>query len=116
MGIKVTSLAKKMSNEGPAVYYSSAFRDVIEQHLPKLILYNAHDLTVEPNVAHKYRTDFYGLLRYMGVTPQMWWPTLRVNGMTSPTEYTDEMLAVSIPDYNEIERIRSAYTTVHRIS
>lgn len=115
MGVVVNPLAEQITGDGPAPYYSAPFRDVIEQHLPFLIATNTHDLAVEPHLAYKYRSDFYGLLRYLGVTPHMWWPTLRVNGMTSPTEYDEEKLTVLIPDFNEIEKLRTTYTTVHRI-
>lgn len=116
MGTIIKPLASRLPNEGPAVYYSAPFRDVIEQHLTYLIASNTHELAVDPHIAFKYKADFYGLLQYLGVAPQMWWVVLRVNNMTTPADYTEEMLSILIPDFNEIEKLRTSYTTIHRIS
>lgn len=111
-----TPLHLTMNNDGPAIFYDQNFRNVIEQHLEYLKSNGrSSTFTVEPKDAYKYEADFFGLLTKLQVRPQYQWIALRLNDMHTPTEYRMEQTTILLPNESQIEKIRSTYTTLHKI-
>lgn len=111
-----TPLYKTMTNDGNAVYYDETFRNVLEYHLEMFKVDRFHTkMNVEDHIAYKFEHDFYGLLAQLGVPVQHHWLTMRLNGMRTPTDYRSDLVVVLVPDFNEVDRIRSTHTTIHKI-
>lgn len=102
-------------NPGIKFYYDSKFRIVLEDHMTYLKnLPSTQSVPVNMGLAYKYEGDFFGLLTAMNVRPDHHYIVMRMNNMSSPLEYTHEMMNILIPGGNEIERILSAYRTKNK--
>lgn len=113
--VEPRSLKQLLQYEGPGAFYEDRFLAMIEDHLPILRL-GSTELRIEPNTAEKYRGDFYGVMTHASIPSQYWYVTMRINGLTSPIEYETSMELFYVPDYNYIEKLRSTYMTLQRIS
>lgn len=103
-------LLNKLVDPGADVYYSLAFRNMIEDHLQWLITNpTSAPITIEPGIAYKYAGDLEGVLRYQGVSNRLHWIIMRMNAMTSPSDYRDTMLQLHVPEPSVIERLRSGF-------
>lgn len=110
------NISGKARNPGPEVYYQSAFRDVIEMHLPLMLKTGRFTIQdIEPSVAYKNENDFYGLLNDFLMDVNLFWPTLRINGFYEPSEYPADKLAIIIPDSAYLDQLRRMHTTIHQI-
>jgi len=54
--------------------------------------------TINGTTAEKYRLDFNGLLKELGITDEFLYPHIRVNGYKSSDEYTGDNLNIKILD------------------
>lgn len=109
----VSKLHALMEDEGAMIMYESSLRRVIEDHLQYIINDNATEIEEIPSdIAHKHHGDFYGVLRAMGVDASMYWIIMRVNGYTSPMQYTDDRTTVLVPSSAMINNI----ITTHRVN
>lgn len=52
--------------------------------------------TIDAMVGVRYQGDFYGLLDFMRVTPDLFLVTLVMNGFTNPCEYDGTILEIKI--------------------
>lgn len=111
-----TPLFDLLNDDGPRVYYSDGFRDVIENHLVIMREKHSSPVSIQQHIAYVYEADFYGLMNALGVAKHFQWITLRLNGYTSPTDYRPEDLVLYIPDINYVERLKDVFTTVQRIN
>jgi hypothetical protein len=97
-------------DEGASVYYDESFRNVIEDHMTYL---RTHPRTgmrvVEPGRAYKYEADFYGLLQFYNIPAALHWTVLRMNRLTSPSEFSLDIETILVPDPDVIEHLRSSH-------
>lgn len=111
------NIDRLMIESGPEVYYTAAFRRVLEDHLTYL---RDHDRTtvldVEPSDAVKYQHDLQGLLLKYRIPTHHHWLVMRLNGMTSPTEMDDTHLRLMIPPQDAVDRIRQLHNTLQTIN
>ena len=62
--------------------------------------------------AYKYEGDLDGLLTHLNIKPEFHFIIMRLNGFTSPLEYSpNKTMSLLIPDNKEIDKIRSTYKT-----
>lgn len=105
-----------MEDEGAGVMYESPLRRVLEDHLQYIIMDSGTEIEQVPDdIARKYHGDFYGMLREMGVKPSMYWVILRVNGYTSPMQYTDNRTSFYVPSAALINNIITTHTVNQKI-
>lgn len=94
------------------VYYTRAFRDVLESYLPTLrISRNTTSRVVTKHDANRFTTDLDGYLYAISIPAYMHWIIMRVNGMRSPQDFTTETEYLYIPSMEELEQIRQVYMT-----
>ena len=106
-----------MFDAGAPVFYDQGFRNVIEDHMTYLRTHpNTGVRQVEPGRAYKYEADFYGLLQFLDIPAALHWVVLRLNGMTSPTEYTPDRLSILLVDPTLIEQLRSSHMSTRVIT
>jgi hypothetical protein len=78
-------------------YSSPAFIQLVESHLPLLLLPNNYSvLTVEQYLTNKYKGDFYGLLVEKQINPVVHYASLRINDLKNPGDYNGETNTVLI--------------------
>lgn len=78
-----------------ADFYDRGFRRTIEDHLDTITNYATKNMVIDGAQAIAHKGDFFGLMRKLRVKPDLWWATMRVNGLQSPMEYTEEMLVLT---------------------
>lgn len=106
------SLHDRLLTMGDDNFHTYAFRNTLENHLN--ILKNSNDVTViniDRNDLLRYNYDLYGLLKKYNVDPQLWWITMRVNGMVDPRSYGGMKETLIIPNREELDLLLSRTLT-----
>lgn len=112
----VMTIHREMIDEGASLFYDQGFRAVLETHMDYLRRHPESDfLTIETYPAHKYEYDLYGLLAYYKVDLKYHWLVMRMNELTSPTEYSSEVTALIIPSNTVINSIIQNYRTSNKV-
>ena len=118
------SIHKQQVNVGDPIYYTDAFRAMIEQHLTFL---RQPDVSiaekVDPSLIRQFDGDFYGLLQFLDIQTQYHWIVLRVNKFDNPLQFgrivrdvyapTHEF-TLRIPNTEIIEELRSNFLQSRR--
>lgn len=103
------------TNTPEDVYYSQEFLQVIEDHLSYLRLTAAvSPVAVSQLQGMKYEGDFYGLLADNNVEKKYHHVVLRLNGYVSSADYSGDIDYFLLPDFNEVEEIKSLHMTTVR--
>lgn len=101
MSLSVSNLQQSLGNSD---YHSTAFRNVLEDHLYYLRADGSvRMIDVSPHIQSKYRGDFYGMLTELDIRSHLHWITMRVNGFHSPLEWDKEDGYLLIPDENAMD-------------
>lgn len=99
------------SNES-APYFEPDFRQVLESHLEYLKVTGQYRTEIVNNkYMGQYIGDFYAILQGMQINARYHWIVMRLNGFTSPIQYSGQLLEIFIPDTNVIDSIYSVYNT-----
>lgn len=102
-----------MVSPGADIYYSDAFRNVLEDHMTYLRGHAAtNKVEVAPIDVVRYQADLYGLLGKIGIAPHMQWIVMRMSDMTSPSRVPEELTFVLVPDESVISRLQQSITAV----
>lgn len=111
----VMTIQSKMVRDGGAIYYTAAFRRMLETHMAYLRQQSqSNQVAVEPQLAYKYEADLFGLLHHLKIQPQYHWLVMRLNDMTSPTQMRADRFSLILPDFNEIEKLRAVFQTANK--
>ena len=91
------SVLNQAGGEGNLEMYSLGIRQALEDHLEILQTTGISTIAqLTAGQASKYKGDFYGLLGSLGVSSDIQWITMRVNGYHSPADYTEDRAKVLI--------------------
>lgn len=100
------------TDDGEDVFYDPDFHIVLESHMTYLkMLPGTRMMMIEPQVAYRNEGDFNGVLDELRVPKQHHWLTMRMNDLRSPNDFTADMQSIIVPDYAEVDLIRSVYQT-----
>lgn len=105
----MTLLLSTLDPTGQAVYYSQAFRIMIEDHL--LILRNMSTNTVyeirQDQMADLYRFegDFQGFLTELGFQAKYHFVIMRINGYSSRFDLKETLTRLILPDWAYIDKL-----------
>lgn len=106
-----------MVDPGPSIFYDSAFRNVLEDHMTFLREHSQTiQITVEPTQAYRFEHDLFGLLAHYNVPVHFHWLVMRMNKMTSPTDSHRDINTLLVPDHTVVEHIRQSHMTRRRIT
>lgn len=106
------SILKLEPDTGPAIFHTDHFRQLIEDHLQILAAQeNVTILDIPNHVAYSSEGDFIAILLHFNIPRQYHYVFLRVNGFSSPVEYTSDMTRLLVPSDLTIENLLK----VHRI-
>ena len=113
MAMSITNL---MSSDGPSVYYTDSLRVTLESHMTYLREHpNTVMREVQPQLAHKYEYDFYGLLTAMGYPRHLHYVIMRMNDLDSPQAFRETTYAILVPDTTVVDAIVAKHRTSNRI-
>jgi hypothetical protein len=102
----------KSINAGQDIYYDALFRQVIEDHLSFLNKDENHNTAnIEPADGDIHNGDFFGLLNSQSAPMELHWCIMRLNGYTSPTEYTSDTLTIKVPNPAVLSRLVKQFRT-----
>lgn len=104
------SIGKLQIEYGDPYMYSIGFRNLIENHIE--FLQNHLSTTYVPLRSHDeivWRGDFYGLLQTIKVPQNLFWITLRVNGLHSTFDYRGDKEAILIPSLSLVKNLLTRY-------
>jgi hypothetical protein len=98
---------------GASVFYSDAFRQMIEDHLEYL---RTHPTTivmdVDPQVAHKGDGNLISVLQDYDIPAEHHWIFMRLNRYTSPMQYRADHLTLLAPAAETVGKLLA----VHRVT
>lgn len=110
--MKVSNLLESKDNL-EEMYYDPDFMNHIESFMSKL----RHSPNVRilndfsPVISYKYEGDYFGLLQHLNVEKKYHYIVLRFNGYQSSSDFKGEDTHVLLPDFNEIETIKTIFLT-----
>ncbi len=111
-----SSLFNALPIQNTQVVFDDAFRNMLEDHLPWLLASSGSSpQTVDPATAYQFNNDFYGLLDTLGVPWYMQWITLRINGYTDPSDYTNDNLTIIVPPSATVNQLLNLYQSVSSV-
>lgn len=111
------ALQDLMLDSGPDVYYSAAFRNVLEDHMVYLRNHpQTSPLLVDPGESYQWRNDLFGLLSARAIPAHFHWMIMRLNNYTSPTQFIPNTVALLCPNFSIVEKIRQSHKSTARIS
>jgi len=103
------AILDSIDNQGPAIYYTDTFRQMVEDHLSVLKNMSTTQTRIITSddwaTLYKYEGDFYGLLYAMGYDRRYHWTIMRMNGYRSRFEATDQIVALLIPDWSYVDKL-----------
>lgn len=107
MAMSVMEQANKSSDY---YYYREEFRNIIEDHL-YILKHKGKKIPVPVTAIQemKYKGDFYGLLRSLGIPIEFHWITMRINGLHSPMDYQGTLIELIGPDDGYIKLLLQRY-------
>lgn len=85
------TIMNQMAKPGPDLYYDPKFRLIIETHMNLLRKVDVTYEAIPPELFYQYEGDFYGYLTERGISPELHFIYLRVNGMVNPDEFAKEI-------------------------
>lgn len=92
--------------------YNTSFRQYIEDHLLYIRTHPTTEIVqIDGGLAYKNSGDFYGLLSDMKVPNFLHWPLLRINDMTNPYSFNEDMLTLVKIDLDLYERLVIMFNT-----
>jgi hypothetical protein len=96
--------------QGPSIYYDPTFRVTLESHLQFIINHSSTTiLTLATNDSYRFEGDFYGLLGAKNIPAHLHWLIMRMNGLTSTTDFKEGVVSILTPNENMLENIRNLY-------
>lgn len=102
----VSRLTDNLPRQARVQFYSPSLQSSLYAHRNYLMgVRRCHEVTVDPNVADRYRGDFIGLLILEGIPIDLHPIICELNNLLDPTDYDGTMLNFLVPfqeDVNEI--------------
>jgi len=68
-------------------------------------------ITIDPNIADKYKFDFIGLLTHLDVPVELHYPHIVVNGLVCSTDYKGDFKEINILNYTEAGNYYELFTS-----
>lgn len=104
------SINKLSHQSGEKIYYNAEMRRHFEIYMGWLRNHEGNEeRPVDPHTLYKYEGDFYGLLKTMGISPELHWLVMRVNDFVNPMDVPMDIKAIVIPNLQAVGRIVQRY-------
>lgn len=104
------------SDPGPAVYYTAAFRNVLEDHMTYLRGHTStQSLDVPPILLDRFEFDLPGLLNQFRIPAYMHWVVMRMNSLVSLTDVPRDLKSILVPDGTLVGKLQQVYRTTTKL-
>lgn len=111
------TILKKMVAIGDPNFYTSKYRQMIEDHIIFLRNHKTNSIvTLAPMVSFKYAADFYGLLFHLKVPMEYHYAILRLNNYRNPSDFQGTEESILICDTELLKRLTNTLKTQTRKS
>ncbi len=111
---KINKLERDM---GPDIVYSEGFKQVLEDHISVIRQDPTTEVVeIDPQVAYANEGDLTAVLDHYNMPMEQHWLIMRVNGLTSPQEYSADITTLLFPSRTTFDSILSGYRTDQKIS
>lgn len=110
------SIKDLINNPGPSSWYEPLWFTTVEDNLGYLLnINNVEAVKIDPIMHEHHKHNFYNFLREQ-VTPERryWYVIMRVNGMTSPTQFSENMDFMVYPKLQLIDQLHEQYLSSTR--
>lgn len=102
---------------GASAYYDADFRNVLEDHMSFLRKHSStRTIVVDPGQAYKYEYDLYGYLLSVGIPANLHWVVLRLNKLTTPTDFSLQLSQLMVPDAGMLDKIRQSHMSTRKLA
>ncbi len=107
----MTSLINRSAlNFGNQSYYDEALLNIYQDYKTYFINHKStRKVIVNEGILHRNENDPDGLILELQIPPIYGWFVLMINDLNNGKPLPQGTLVLSIPDFSELERIRSAY-------
>lgn len=112
----MSKLLTLMGESGPDIYYTPQFRQIVEDHLTYLKDHpSTETITIDPQTAVRGDGDLVSVLLDYTIPKHQHWMIMRLNGMSSPMDYTQDRTTLRIPGTNVLEQLIKRFRVTQRI-
>ena len=99
----------------PQGWYDPAFRQVLYDHMPLIKTRSMTNIRrVEPAQAYKWIGNLKGLLSDLGITPDLHWVAMTINGLKNDFRDIESVEQIIVPDSTYINILWSIFTAKKR--
>ena len=107
------SINKLQIPVGNTLFYSTAFRNLIENYLSVLKqIPSTTTIPLTEGQQYQYQGNFYGLLVSLNIPQDLHWITLRLNGLLSPFDFTGDLPNLLVPSKDTLNQELTKLLTV----
>jgi hypothetical protein len=100
----------------PSVFYTQGFVDTLESHIDYFKNHKDTQLVqLDPSRVYAHLGDFYGMLTEIGIEIQYQWFCMRLNGLFSTSDFTEDLSIIFVPSKKEIDRLRVSYNIIGKL-
>jgi hypothetical protein len=105
------SVSSQQLDPGNTNLSSVGFRNLIENHIPYILgLVTTGPVSLDPKKESIFTGDFYNLLRFtQNIMPDMYFITMRLNGLYSPTDYSGNLGQIYLANRSDIISLLNRY-------
>lgn len=105
-------LLDRITDPSPINFNTPSFRHALVMNNARLTRpENVLAFRVEPTIAHKYKGDFFGLLKHLRIDDQYHWFIAYVNGIEDSQMFDGLKTDITIVDNRPIDDFSSAFRT-----
>ncbi len=109
MSAKINS---RMIKPGPDVFYTKAFKDVLEAHMGFLRNHqNTRNLPINDHDKVVYNGDLGGYLNSVKTPLHLHWVIMRMNNMYSMYDFGPHIQTLLIPEESTVDKIRQQFVS-----
>lgn len=110
--VTANSIHSRMLKVGSEVYYTKAFKDVLEAHMGYLRTHqNTRNLPINDHDKMVYRGDLGGYLNSVKTPLYLHWVIMRMNNMYSMYEFGPDTQTLLIPEESTIDKLRQQFVS-----
>lgn len=111
------SLVSSAVNYGSTSYYDEGLLQVYQDYKSYLINHpSTRTIVVDEGLLYRNEVDVYGLMFELQIPPIYSWVVLMMNDLHNGLPLPRTSITMKIPNYDELEKIRSAYDSSKKIT
>ena len=108
-----TRLVDTMPRQAKGIFYNPSLQASLFAHRAILLSPRKHHLmSVDLNIADRFRGDFIGLLQELGIPVDLHPLVCEMNDLLDPTDYDGTLLSIKLPFEEEVKEIVSRHKSL----